>query len=140
MSKLDGFDNAFGGRENANFIRETYNQQYGQLRYGKKNVDELSRSMVIAATRTAKNIGSAIALARPTQILTQSTPLINTIVQNPKYFYEVIKARVPSTIKLFDYAIIGARGIEMGAVGRAETTEALTYTKAQRGVKKVITD
>jgi hypothetical protein len=140
MSKLDGFDKVFGGRENANFVRETYNQQYGVLRYGKKNADELSKSVLVSAARTAKNIGSAIALARPSQILTQATPFINTIIQNPKYLYDVLSTRVPSTIKLFDFAIIGARGIEMGAVGRAETSEALTYTKAQRGVKKVVTD
>lgn len=140
MSKLDGFDKVFGGRENANFVRETYNQQYGVLRYGKKNSDELSKSILVASARTAKNIGSAIALARPTQILTQSTPLINTIIQNRKYLYDVLRANLPSTTKLLDYAIIGARGVEMGAVGRAETTQALTYTKAQRGVKKIVTD
>jgi hypothetical protein len=140
MSKLDGFDKVFGGRENANFVRETYNQQYGVLRYGKKNADELSKSVLVSSARIAKNIGSAIALARPTQILTQSTPFINTLVQNPKYLYDVLSTRVPSTIKLFDYAIIGARGIEMGAVGRAETSEALTYTKSQRGIKKIVTD
>lgn len=140
MSKLDGFDKVFGGKENANFFKNTYSQQYKTLRYGKKNADELSRSVLVQSARAAKNIGSAIALARPTQILSQSTPFINTLVQNPKYLYEVLKEKIPSTTKLLDYAIVGARGIEMGAVGRAETTEALTYTKAQRGAKKLVTD
>jgi hypothetical protein len=139
MSQIKGFDALFGGAENANFIKETYNQQYKLLRYGRRNSDALSNSVGLSIARTARNIGTAIGLGRFTQVLTQATPAFNTMWQNPKYFYQVLRSGVSPEIKLFDYAIIGARGIEMGAVGRSETTQALSYTKTKRRLEGALT-
>jgi peroxiredoxin len=108
------------------------------MRYGKKQVDELFKSVIMGATRILKDLGSAIALGRPTQAISQATPLALAAVKNPKYMFEVISNKVPNDIELFNLAPIGSRGIEMGAAGRAEEAEALTYSKTQRGAKKVL--
>jgi len=139
MSKnKDAMQKIFGGRANADFFAESYKKQYEQMRYGKKQVDELFKSVIMSATRILKDLGSAIALGRPTQAISQATPLALAAVKNPKYMIEVMSNKVPSDIELFNLAPIGSRGIEMGAAGRAEEAEALTYSKTQRGAKKVL--
>lgn len=139
MSKIKGFDEIFGGEQNANFVKNTYNQQYKTLRYGQKNADVLSGSVGLSVLRSARNIGTAIGLARGTQFLTQATPAMSTIIQAGKYFYDVLRSGVSPEIKLFDYGIIGARGFEMGSIGKSESTQALSYTKTKRGVAKRLT-
>lgn len=139
MSKnKEAMPKIFGGKANSDFFAESYKKQYEQMRYGKKQVDELFKSVIMSATRILKDLGSAIALGRPTQAISQATPLALAAVKNPKYMFEVISSKVPNDIELFNLAPIGSRGIEMGAAGRAEEAEALTYSKTQRGAKKVI--
>ena len=139
MSKnKDAMQKIFGGRANADFFAESYKKQYEQMRYGKKQVDELFKSVIMSATRILKDLGSAIALGRPTQAISQATPLALAAVKNPKYMIEVMSNKIPNDIELFNLAPIGSRGIEMGAAGRAEEAEALTYSKTQRGAKKVL--
>lgn len=137
MSQYSGFNEVFGGIENAKFFSRTFRNQYELLRFGRRKVDELSKSAFMAATRITKDIGSAIALGRPTQALSQATPVILAMVKNPKYMLEVVTSKLPSNMELFNLAPIGARGIEMGAVGRSEEAEAITYTKTKRGIKAV---
>jgi hypothetical protein len=134
----DAMQKIFGGKANSDFFAESYKKQYEQMRYGKKQVDELFKSVIMSATRILKDLGSAIALGRPTQAISQATPLALAAVKNPKYMFEVISSKVPNDIELFNLAPIGSRGIEMGAAGRAEEAEALTYSKTQRGAKKVL--
>lgn len=137
MSQYSGFNEIFGGIENAQFYSRTFRNQYELLRFGRRKVDELSKSAFMAGTRILKDVGSAIALGRPTQALSQATPVILAIVKNPKYMLEAITSKVPTDMELFNLAPIGARGIEMGAVGRSEEAEAITYTKTKRGIKAV---
>jgi hypothetical protein len=134
----DAMQKIFGGKANSDFFAESYKKQYEQMRYGKKQVDELFKSVIMSATRILKDLGSAIALGRPTQAISQATPLALAAVKNPKYMIEVMSNKVPNDIELFNLAPIGSRGIEMGAAGRAEEAEALTYSKTQRGAKKVL--
>jgi hypothetical protein len=134
----DAMQKIFGGKANSDFFAESYKKQYEQMRYGKKQVDELFKSVIMSATRILKDLGSAIALGRPTQAISQATPLALAAVKNPKYMIEVMSNKVSNDIELFNLAPIGSRGIEMGAAGRAEEAEALTYSKTQRGAKKVL--
>ena len=46
-------------------------------------------------------------------------------------------SNVPTNLELFNLAPIGSRGIEMGAAGRAEESEVLSYGKTKRGAKKI---
>jgi len=134
----DAMQKIFGGKANSDFFAESYKKQYEQMRYGKKQVDELFKSVIMSATRILKDLGSAIALGRPTQAISQATPLVLAAVRNRKYMIEVMSNKVSNDIELFNLAPIGSRGIEMGAAGRAEEAEALTYSKTQRGAKKVL--
>lgn len=138
MAKNKGFDQMFGGADNAKFYYDTYKSMYDLIRFGKKDSDGLSNSIGIEILRISKNTGAAIALGRPTQYFSQSTVMINTIWQNPKYTMQVIGNNIPSDLPLFDLAPIGGRGVEMGAVGRAEESQALTYTKTKKKTKKVL--
>lgn len=141
MSKNDAaMQNIFGGKVNAEFFTDAYKKQYELMRYGKKSVDELFKSIIMSATRIVKDLGSSIALGRPTQALSQATPLVLAAVRNPKFMLDVISKKVPTNIELYNLAPIGSRGIEMGAAGRAEESEALTYSKTQRGAKKFISN
>lgn len=137
MSQYKDFNEIFGGTENAQFFSRNFRSQYELLRFGRRKVDELSKSTFMAAMRFTKDVGSAIALGRPTQALSQATPVILAMVKNPKYMLEVITSKTPSDMELFNLAPIGSRGIEMGAVGRSEEAEAITYTKTKRGIKAV---
>jgi hypothetical protein len=138
MSKNKGFDQMFGGADNAEFIYQTYKSMYDMIRYGKKQSDRLSRTVGMELLRASKNIGAAVALGRPTQYFSQSIVMINTILQNPKYTMEVVSKNIPSDLPLLNLAPIGFRDVEMGAVGRAEETQVLTYTKTKRKVRRAL--
>lgn len=127
----------FGGQVNSDFFTESFKKQYDMMRYGRKNSDELFNSVLMSSTRILKDLGSAIALGRPTQIISQTTPLILASVRNPKYMSMVMASNVPIDLELFNLAPIGSRGIEMGAAGRAEESEVLSYGKTKRGAKKI---
>jgi len=136
----DGMSEAFGGQANSDFFTESFKKQYETMRYGRKNADGTFNSVALAATRILKDLGSAIALGRPTQIISQTTPLILASVRNPKYMSMVMTSNVPTNLELFNLAPVGSRGIEMGAAGRAEESEVLSYGKTKRGIKKVVSD
>ncbi len=136
MANIDAFKEIFGGIENSEFIKKMYKSQYEAFKYGRKNVDELSKSMIVSISRAGRNAGTALALGRPTQVFSQATPLFNTLFQNPKYLIKVMSRKGLNNIKLFDYAIIGARGQQMGAMGRAEGAEAISYTKTREAAAK----
>lgn len=141
MSGMKGqWDDLFGGNKNASFISQTAEQQYKLLRFGKVNADKLSRTWFISIARASKNVGSAIGLGRGSQVISQSTPAIQTIFQAPKYFYDVITTRGLGDIQLFNESSIGARGLELGSAGRSESTESLSYNKLQKGVSKILTN
>lgn len=128
------WDNLFGGNKNASFVSQTAEQQYKILRYGKKNSDRLSRTWFVSVARTLKNIGSAVGLARFSQVISQSTPGINTFFQAPKYLYDVMTTKGMKDIGLINETSLGARGLELGSIGRSESTESLSYDKLQRGM------
>lgn len=138
MSELDGFNDILGGSQNAEFVKKMYNSQYLAFRDGRIMSDELAKSMVMQILRDVRNIGTALVLGRPTQVLSQSTPILNAIVQTPKQLFKVIGKKGISEIPLFNYTIIGARGNQMGAMGRAEGTEAITYTKLRNKGRKAV--
>jgi hypothetical protein len=138
MSSLNGFNEIFGGEKNANFFKKTYNIQYDLLRNGKRMNDELSKSALASSLRSLKNIGTAIGLGRFSQILSQSTPAINAMIQNPLYFSKVLATKGLNNIELFNLSTIGARGVEMGAAGKAETIQSLGYNKIKTGYKALL--
>jgi hypothetical protein len=134
----DAMNNIFGGDVNAEFYIDNFKKQYTLLRFGKKDIDNIYTSTVMAATRIVKDLGSAIVLGRLSQVISQSVPLALTAVKNGKHLLDVITSRVPNDIELFNLAPIGSRGIEMGAAGRAEESEFLTYSKTKRNAEKVL--
>jgi len=133
------WDELFGGNKNASFVSQTAEQQYKLLRYGKKNADRLSKTWGVSFARTLKNVGSAIGLARVSQIFSQTTPAINTMFQAGKHFYNVMTTKGLGNIELFNQSSIGARGLELGAIGRSESTESLSYDKLQKGFEGFMT-
>ena len=129
ISKLPGFNDILGGKKNADFFKKTYNIQYDLLRNGKRNVDEINKSIIASTARSLRNIGSAIGLGRASQIISQSTPAISALIQNRKYFVDVVKTKGVNKVELLNLRQIGARGLELGAAGRSEGIETLAYNK-----------
>ena len=135
MSELPQFSSIWGGETNAEYISANFKQRYDILTFGGKKADELADSFIMDAARVSKNIGSALVLGRMTQVVSQSVVLTNAIAQSPKYGYEVMTTNIPTALPLFAEAPILARGVQKGAIGRAEGTEVLAETMFSRGVK-----
>jgi hypothetical protein len=140
MTKIAGYDDIFGGKKNADFFKKTYNIQYDLLRNGKKNSDALSKSNIMIIARSLKNIGTAQALGRLSQVLSQSTPAMNTIIQAGKYFKDVMLLKGANRVELLNLRQIGARGAELGSAGKSEGVESLAYDKVKTGLKSVLTN
>ena len=135
MSELPQFSSIWGGETNAEYIAANFKQRYDILTFGGKKADELADSFVMDAARISKNIGSALVLGRMTQVVSQSVVLTNAVAQSPEYGYKVLTSNIPTALPLFAEAPILARGVQKGAIGRAEGTEVLAETMFTRGVK-----
>lgn len=143
ISKLPGFDGILGGKKNADFFIKTYNTQYDLLKNGKKNLDEINRSIIASTARSLRNIGSAIGLGRASQFISQTTPAVSALVQNRKYFVDVVKTKGVNNVELLNLRQIGARGLELGAAGRSEGVETLAYNKitdTKRALLRFVTE
>lgn len=138
MTKIEGYDEIFGGKKNSDFFKKTYNTQYDLLRNGKKNLDALNNSNIVMIARTLKNVGTAQALGRLSQVLSQATPGFNTIFQAGRYFKDVLLLKGANRVELLNLRQISARGAELGAAGKSEGIESLAYDKVKTGVKLVI--
>lgn len=140
MTELDDFAKIVGGESNKQVVKDAFWDRYGMLAFGGKRADDLAGSMLVQSARIAKNIGSAYVLGRGTQIISQVTPIINTSFQAPKYTLDVLTTSLPKDLPLFEYRGISTRGLEKGAVGKAEGTQTFVYTKGKRGAAKVFND
>jgi hypothetical protein len=137
LSELDEFAEIVGGESNKKVLVDAFWDRYGMLAFGGKRADELANSLLIQGARISKNISSAYALGRITQVINQVAPIFNTMFQAPKYTLDVLRTPLTKDLELLKFRSIRSRGLQKGAIGRVEGTNTFVYTKGKRGAAKI---
>ena len=104
-----------GGEENAVNIKEDYQVSLDLLKNGQQINDDLNKVKVVRILGSLKQAGAIIALARVSQIVSQTTPLINVLLQNPIGLAKTFKLsnNKIKNLKLLEEATVSVRGNEM---------------------------